>query len=112
MNFAKFELFKSTADSQFYFHLKAANGEIILHGEGYTSKQSCETGIASVKRNATDGGRYERHNNMSSYTFILKAANGETIGRSQSYGNGFNRDQGIATVMTTAPYAAIYYLNA
>lgn len=111
MNHPKFEVFKSLKDNQFYFHLKAANGEIILHGEGYTSKQSCETGIASVKRNATDGERYERHNNMGSYTFRLKAANGETIGRSQSYANGFNRDQGIATVMTTAPYAAIYYLN-
>ncbi len=111
MNHPKFEVFKSLADNQFYFHLQAGNGEIILHGEGYTSKQSCEAGIASVKRNATDGERYERKNNMGSYTFLLKAANGETIGRSQSYANGFNRDQGIATVMTTAPYAVIYYLN-
>lgn len=111
MHHPKFELFKSSADNQFYFHLKAINGETILSGEGYTSKQSCEEGIASVKRNAPDGERYERRNNMGSYTFILKAANGEPIGRSQSYANGFNRDQGIATVMTNAPYAPIYYLN-
>jgi uncharacterized protein len=111
MNYPKFELFKSPVNNQFYFRLKAPNGEIILSSEGYTSKQSCEGGIASVKINATDGNRYERHNNMSSYTFNLKAANNEVIGRSESYANAFNRDQGIATVMTNAPYASIYYLN-
>jgi len=111
MNYPKFELFKSSINNQFYFHLKATNGEIILNGEGYMSKQSCEEGIASVKRNATDSDRYDRHNNMGSYTFNLKAANDRVIGRSQSYANAFNRDQGIASVMTNAPYASIHYLN-
>lgn len=108
---SKFELFKSAVNNQFYFRLKASNGEIILSSEGYTTKQSCEEGIASVKRNAPDPDRYEKFNNMGSYTFNLKAVNGLVIGRSQSYANGFNRDQGIASVMTHAPYAAIHYLN-
>lgn len=48
---AKFEIFKDVED-KFRFHLKAANGEIIAASQGYTSKESCEKGIASVKHNA------------------------------------------------------------
>jgi len=37
---------------KFRFHLKAANGEIIAASQAYLSRQSVETGIASVKTNA------------------------------------------------------------
>ncbi|MDY9132222.1 DUF1508 domain-containing protein [Escherichia coli] len=47
-----FELSKSS-DNQFRFVLKAGNGETILTSELYTSAQSRETGIASVKANGT-----------------------------------------------------------
>ena len=47
----KFTLFKGKND-QYYFNLKAANGEIICQSEGYVSKQGAENGIASVKENA------------------------------------------------------------
>ena len=49
----KFTLFKGQ-DGQFYFNLKASNGEIICQSEGYVSKQGAENGIASIKRNAAD----------------------------------------------------------
>lgn len=44
----KFEIFKGK-NGNFYFHLKAANGQIIAASEGYTSKQGAQDGIASVK---------------------------------------------------------------
>ena len=44
----KFQIFKGK-DGQFYFRLRAANGEIICSSEGYTTKQSAEKGIAAVK---------------------------------------------------------------
>ncbi len=44
-----FEIFLG-ADGQFYFHLKAENGLIIAASQGYTSKQSAENGIESIKR--------------------------------------------------------------
>ena len=47
----KFEIFKAT-DGKYYFRLKAVNGEIIAHSEGYSSKQGAQDGIASVKKNA------------------------------------------------------------
>jgi uncharacterized protein YegP (UPF0339 family)/uncharacterized surface protein with fasciclin (FAS1) repeats len=40
------------AAGKFRFHLKAANGEIIAASQSYLSRQSVETGIASVKKNA------------------------------------------------------------
>ena len=47
----KFEIYKDNA-GKYRFRLKAGNGEIIAVGEGYESKQGCENGIASVRRNA------------------------------------------------------------
>jgi len=46
----EFEMWESTDDGQWYFHLKAPNGEIIACSEGYTTKDNCTNGIESVKR--------------------------------------------------------------
>lgn len=45
----KFEIFKGK-DAQYYFRLKAANGEIVCSSEGYVSKQACQKGIALIKQ--------------------------------------------------------------
>lgn len=45
----RFELFRGT-NGNYYFRLKAENGEIIAHSEGYTTKQGAQNGIAAVKR--------------------------------------------------------------
>lgn len=47
----KFEV-KTQKDGQFYFVLKAGNGEIIAKSEAYKAKASCMNGIESVKNNA------------------------------------------------------------
>lgn len=49
MDNPKFQIFKGK-DDQFYFRLKAGNGEIICSSEGYTTKQSCQNGIEAVKK--------------------------------------------------------------
>jgi len=107
MNNPKFQVFKSTANNEFYYRLRAANGEIILSGEGYTTKQSCLNGIASVKINAPSDSNYVRKDNPSNYTFNLKAANGEIIGRSENYTSSAARENGIAAVKKDAPSAPI-----
>lgn len=48
---SKFSLFGGS-NGEFYFRLKAGNGETILNSEGYKPKASCQSGIASVKTNA------------------------------------------------------------
>ena len=49
----KFEMYQDKA-GEFRFRLKARNGEIIAVSEGYTTKASCENGIASVQKNAPE----------------------------------------------------------
>ena len=36
-----FQIFKSKANNQWYWHLKSANHEIIAHGEGYINREDC-----------------------------------------------------------------------
>ncbi|MEB4212318.1 YegP family protein [Mycobacterium sp. 94-17] len=48
---AKFEISKDKA-GKFWFHLKAANGEIIAASQAYDTKGGAEKGIESVKTNA------------------------------------------------------------
>ena len=81
----KFQLFKGT-NGQYYFRLKAPNSEIIGHSEGYTTKQSAEVGISSVRSNAPYESRYTiLQGTDGQYYFHLKAANGEIILQSEGY---------------------------
>lgn len=45
---------RESADNQYYFVLKASNGQIIGVSEMYESESSRDNGIASVVRNAPD----------------------------------------------------------
>lgn len=108
----KFEL-KKAKDGEFYFHLKAGNGEIILASEMYKAKTSAENGIESVKKNAPHDERYERKEAKNGHhMFNLKAANHEIIGTSQGYTSTESRDHGIESVKANAPDAPIEDLTA
>jgi uncharacterized protein len=103
----KFELKQST-NKQYFFHLKAGNGEIILSSELYTTKASAENGIQSVKTNAPIDSRYDCRNSTSNQPyFVLKAANYEIIGTSEMYTSTSARDNGIESVKQNAPNATI-----
>src|SRR5262249_23563008 len=104
---AKFEIEKGS-DGQFFFRLKAGNGEIILSSEQYKSKASAQAGIDSVKTNAKVSDRFERKESSGKQPyFILKAANGETLGKSQMYSSAAAMEKGIESVKTNAPGAAV-----
>jgi uncharacterized protein YegP (UPF0339 family) len=45
---------QKSANEQFYFVLKAANGQVIATSQMYTTKGAAQDGIASVKANAPD----------------------------------------------------------
>ena len=104
---AKFELKKST-NGQYYFNLKAVNGEVILSSEMYQSKEGAENGIESVSKNAALDEHYERKISVKDEPyFILKAANGEPIGRSEMYSTTAAMENGIASVKANAPAAMV-----
>ena len=109
----KFELYQSEKSKEYYFRLKAGNGENILGSEGYTTKAACENGIASVKKNAADEGRYEtKEAKNGKFHFNLKAGNGQVIGSSQLYKTESGMKNGIASVGKNAPDAKVEDLTA
>lgn len=103
----KFKI-KAGKTGKFRFNLKATNGQIILTSEAYDSRKDAEGGIASVRKNAANDGRFERKTakDGSSY-FVLKAANGEPIGKSEMYKTKRSMESGIASVGKNAPDAVI-----
>ncbi len=50
---ARFER-KDAKDGRAFFSLKATNGQIVGNSQMYASSASCESGIASVMKNAPD----------------------------------------------------------
>lgn len=80
-----FEVFKGL-DGKYYFHLKAANGEIVLQSQSYTTKTSANNGVTSVKNNGGDAAKYDVLAAADGeYFFHLKAANGQIIAHGETY---------------------------
>lgn len=99
---------KTGTNGQYYFSLKADNGQNILASEGYTSKAGCTNGIESVRTNSQDDGKFEKKlSTNGKHYFNLKALNGQIIGTSQMYESEAGRDNGIASVKKNAPDASV-----
>ena len=94
----KFELFRGK-DKQYYFRLKAGNGESVISSEGYTTKKAALNGVAAVRKNCGSDTRYEvRAATNGRKYFILKAGNHQQIGRSQTYASTQSCAKGMASV--------------
>jgi uncharacterized protein YegP (UPF0339 family) len=107
----KFEI-KRAKDGQFYFNLKARNGEIILTSETYTTKANVQNGVTSVMTNALLDQRFERKTSKRGEPyFVLKAANGEPIGVSEMYSSLAAMENGVESVKHHAPEARLEDLS-
>ena len=103
---AKFEIFLGS-NRQYYFRLKAPNGEKILASEGYTTKANCQNGIQSVKIHSPYDNNYKRLTSTNyQYYFTLNANNGQVIGTGETYTTTQAREGGITGVKTYAPAAS------
>ena len=107
---AKFEIFAS--NNQFYFRLRAAQGEIILRSEGYTSKQGAKNGIEAVKSAAPYDSQYAKYSSPTIYFNLQALGNYQVIGTSETYSTIAARDSGIASVKANAPTAKVDDLTA
>ena len=104
---AQFEI-KKAKNGQFYFNLKAANGETVLTSEQYTSKAGCKNGIASVQKNAGSDDRYEHKTAKNGkHYFVLKAGNHQVIGNSEMYETLPASNKGVAGVKKAAGIAKV-----
>jgi len=104
----RFELYQGN-NNQYYFRLKASNGEIILVSEGYTTKDNCRKGITSVKTNASTDSSYDHltAKNGQHYFNLKSAGNYQIIGTSEMYVSTLGRDNGIESVKRNAPTADV-----
>lgn len=101
-------LIRQMTNGQYYFNLKAVNGELLLSSEGYTSIQGCKNGIQSVKRNSSNDSSYIRRiSSAGKHYFYLKAQNGEIIGTSEMFSSRQSMENGIESVKQNAPNALI-----
>lgn len=99
---------KTAKDGQFYFNLKAGNGETVLMSEMYQAREGALNGIESVKKNAPQDERFEKKTTeKGKFYFVLKAANHQVIGQSEMYDTEASRDNGIAAVQRAAEGAEL-----
>lgn len=112
-----------TVDSGMKFDLRASNGQTVATSEVYTSRDACEKGIASVRKNAPaarledrteEGGgpvsnpKFELYlDRAGQYRFCLKARNGQVIAVSEGYRAKAGCLAGIESVKANAPDAEI-----
>ena len=104
------------------FDLKTGNEETVLTSKVFTSKNACQNGIESVKRNVSiaaienqtvKGYTTEKHpkfvvfKDKSSYRFSLKATNGQVIASSKNYKTIKSCLDSIELVKKNAPEASI-----
>jgi uncharacterized protein YegP (UPF0339 family) len=99
---------KSGKHHQFFFQLKADNGEILLLSEKYHSKASCVHSIDAVKINAKLDSHYDRLKAADEqYYFTIKAANGDVIAKSGMYKDAAGRNTVLEMVKTNAATAPV-----
>ena len=102
-----FELKKSKND-QYMFNLKAGNGEVILTSEFYDTKAAAEKSIESVRKNGTNGAKFEHKMSLKGEAyFVLKAANKQFIGKSERYKVASNMEKGVASAIRNSADAVI-----
>jgi uncharacterized protein YegP (UPF0339 family) len=92
---AKFITFRGE-DNQYYFHVRAANGEIVLQSEGYAAPGGMQNAIDSVRENAKVKARFEVLPAADGqYYFHLLAGNGAIIARGQTYASKSNASRAV-----------------
>lgn len=105
-NMAKYVIRKAT-NGQFWWVLKAGNGETILTSETYTTKQGCQSGINSSKINTADSNFKRLTSKRNEPYFTQNAANHQVLGTSEMYSSKQGMETGIASVKKNAPIAVI-----
>lgn len=99
---SKYQLYKDKA-GKFRYRLFAKNQQVILTGEGYSTKAAAKNGINSVKKNGEKKERFSINQARNKkFYFNLVSGNNEIIGSSQMYASKDTLRNGIASVMRNA----------
>ncbi len=107
----KFEIFVGK-DGKNRFHLKAANGEVILVGRGYKTKSETIHGIASVMRYAAIDSYFVRRDSANGqFFFQIKSPSGRLLGWSEMYRSRQGRETGILALKKAVHVGRVLDLN-
>ena len=90
---------KPAKNGEYFFNLKADNGQTILTSEMYKTKAACQKGIDSVRKNSQNEKMFEwKKTAAGKFHFNLKATNGQVIGTSEHYEAEAGMKNGIESV--------------
>jgi uncharacterized protein YegP (UPF0339 family) len=104
----RFEFYKDKSDRRFYFRLLAADGEVVLSSEAYSSKLGCTKGIQSVRANAANPDNYLKEpTGNGGHRFKLLSLNGRILGISQSYDTAAAYSKAVVSVSRLARAATV-----
>lgn len=94
-----FELWEAD-NGDHYFNLSAANHEVMLSSEGYSSRSAALNGVLSVLDNGVMERRYEvRQASNGQHYVVLKARNGRVIGITETYASRSGANAAIDSMM-------------
>lgn len=102
----------SGGNHQYYYNLKADNGQVILTSHRHATIEGCLRAIDSVKKHSAYDSQFDRKNAMDSkFYFNLKSFSNEIIGVSKMYNSGETRDRDIEAVKKNAQNSEIIWKN-
>ena len=86
-------------NGEFYFNLKAANGQIILTSSFYKSVEACNEAIEFTRANCSVDERFERKTSSNNkHFFRFTSTDSHAIGKSEMYESVASMEKGIASV--------------
>jgi uncharacterized protein len=86
-------------NGEYYFNLKATNGQVILTSGMHSSMTDCTDAIFLVREVSADDKWYERKTSSDNKPYFnLKGTEGQILGKSEMYESMTNMEKGIASV--------------
>jgi len=96
----KFEVFQE--DTEWLFRLKAGNAEVLLVGQGYSSKPSCLAGLETI-RNAVQNGNFRvSKDKQGRFQFKLYSTNNQLLLTGETY---MDKDNCLSSITSVRKYS-------
>ncbi len=104
---ARFQVFEDKG-SEYRFNLYAANGQVVLSSEGYTTEEAALNGAFAVAENGVDEDNFDvRESSDGGFYLNLRAGNNEIIGTSEVYSTKSNAVAAMDAIIALIPEAEL-----
>ncbi len=104
----KFEVFQSKKDKKYYFRLKNNKGDVVMNGQGYSTKRTCMNGIESVRKNCQVAERFDAQATKGGKNYFnLVARNGQVVATSAKWDVKRTCTSNMTSIKKQAPKAKV-----